>query len=88
MAQLKQFRKFGEGNSEPTRSDRALWNTAPRSQVGAEPREQMRDDCISEKGSKVFELLERGAARRKPGRRNLSVFARWGEQSSTAAHMR
>jgi hypothetical protein len=29
------------------------------------------------KGSKVFELLEGGAAGRKPGRRKLNVFARW-----------
>jgi hypothetical protein len=29
------------------------------------------------KGSKVFELLEGGAAAREPGRRKLNVFARW-----------
>jgi|SRR5581483_4148208 len=29
------------------------------------------------KGSKVFELLEGGAAARNPGRRKLNVFARW-----------
>jgi hypothetical protein len=29
------------------------------------------------KGSKVFELLEGGAAARKAGRRKLNVFARW-----------
>jgi hypothetical protein len=30
-----------------------------------------------ERASKVFELLEGGAAERKPGRRKLNVFARW-----------
>jgi hypothetical protein len=35
----------------------------------------MRDDCIIEKGSNVFELLKGGAATRKPGRRKLNVFA-------------
>jgi hypothetical protein len=35
------------------------------------------DDCISEGKSKVFELLEGGAAARKAGRRKLNVFARW-----------
>jgi hypothetical protein len=29
------------------------------------------------RASKVFELLEGGAAERKPGRRKLNVFARW-----------
>jgi hypothetical protein len=29
------------------------------------------------RGSKVFELLEGGAAARKAGRRKLNVFARW-----------
>jgi hypothetical protein len=29
------------------------------------------------RGSKVFELLEGGAAARKPGRKKLNVFARW-----------
>ena len=30
-----------------------------------------------ERRSKVFELLEGGAAERGPGRRKLNVFARW-----------
>jgi hypothetical protein len=33
-----------------------------------------------ERGSKVFELLEGGAAARKAGRRKLNVFARWAIQ--------
>ena len=33
-----------------SRSDRVLWNEAPRSQPGAELRETTCDDCISEKG--------------------------------------
>jgi hypothetical protein len=39
-----------------------------------------RDDCISEGRSKVFEVLEGGAAARKAGRRKLNVFARWAIQ--------
>jgi hypothetical protein len=30
------------------------------------------------RGSKVFEILEGGAATRKAGRRELNVFAQWG----------
>jgi hypothetical protein len=37
-----------------------------------------RDDCIAEAGKrKVIELLEGGAAERKPGRRKLNGFAKW-----------
>jgi len=45
--------------------------------AGAEAKGTMRDDCIYGRESKVFELLEGGAAARKPGRRKLNVFARW-----------
>ena len=41
----------------------AIWWNEARSRVsGRRRRETIRDDCISEKGSKVFELLEGGAA--------------------------
>ncbi|SRR6266487_4148703 len=47
---------------------------------GAEAKGTTHDDCISEKGeSKVFELSEGGAERRK-----LNVFARWREPNSRA----
>ena len=43
-----------------------------------ERREDGADDHISaQRGSKVFELLEGGAAARKAGRRKVNVFARW-----------
>jgi hypothetical protein len=50
---------------------------------GRERSEDGADDHISERASKVFEVLEGGAAERKPGRRKLNVFARWA--ISTAA---
>ena len=39
-----------EENSERNRSDRALWNKAPRSPSGAEANETTCDDCISGEG--------------------------------------
>src|SRR6266545_7211189 len=58
-------------------SDRALWNTAPRSLPERRPREQCAMTASLKRGSKVFEFLEGGAAARKAGRRKLNVFARW-----------
>ena len=49
---------------------------------GRERGEDGADDHIAEKGeSKVFELLEGGAAARKPGRRKINVFATLGRIS-------
>jgi hypothetical protein len=47
-----------------------------------ERREDGADDHISaQRGSKVFELLEGGAAARKAGRRKVNVFATLGRIS-------
>src|ERR1700720_1569188 len=59
------------------RSDRALWNGAERSLPEQSQEKQRAMTASPERGSKVFELLEGGAAARKAGRRKLNVFVRW-----------
>jgi hypothetical protein len=52
-----------------------LWNGAQRSLPERSQGKQRAMTASLKKGSKVFELLEGGAATRKPGRRKLNVFA-------------
>src|SRR6266536_3033407 len=60
---------------------RPAFRLGVRERKGRECSEDGADDHISaQRGSKVFELLEGGAAARKAGRRKVNVFARWAIQ--------
>jgi hypothetical protein len=57
-------------------SDRALWNTAPRSLSGAEAKGTTRDDCISAGKAKVFELRREEPDGAEALKEKFNVFAR------------
>jgi hypothetical protein len=73
--------RLREDNSRARCSDRALPNQERSGACEAKGEGRQRAMTASlERGSKVVEVLEEGAAARTAGRRKLNVFARWAIQ--------